>query len=145
MGRKWLMFGFGLAWLTASVWFQSAAAQNPAPEEVTKAQALFQAQDYDGAIKTLEDYFKRNPTATAGLLLLGNASRQKGDLDKALGAYLKATQTRPLRLQGLFNAACIHSLKGAPDEAFKLLQQLRNTGSFDMDQLKTSADLKNLR
>src|SRR5215510_10227451 len=73
MGRKWLMFGFGLAWLTASVWFQSAAAQNPAPEEVTKAQALFQAQDYDGAIKTLEEYFQRNPTATTGLLLLVNA------------------------------------------------------------------------
>jgi hypothetical protein len=45
------MFGFGLVWLTASVWFQSAAAQNPAPEEVTKAQALFQAQDYDGATR----------------------------------------------------------------------------------------------
>lgn len=30
-----------------------------------------QAKDYDGAIKTLEDYFQRNPTATTGLLMLG--------------------------------------------------------------------------
>src|SRR5262245_12745236 len=111
MGRKWLMFGFGLAWLTASVWFQSAAAQNPAPEEVTKAQALFQAQDYDGAIKTLEEYFRRNPTATTGLLLLVNAYRQKGELDKALAANLKAIKPPALRRQGSFTAAGLQALK----------------------------------
>jgi len=147
MTRRWLRFGFALTWLAASICFQPSAAlaQGAAPEEVRKAQALFQAKDYDGAIKTMEDYFQRNPTATAGLLLLGNAYRQKGDLDNALGAYLKATQTRLLRLQGIFNAAGIHALKAAPDEAFKLLQQLRDAGNFDMDQVKTNADLKSLR
>src|SRR5215510_6761695 len=144
MARRWLMFGFGLAWLTASVWFQSAVAQNPAPEEVTKAQALIQSQDYDGAIKTLEEYFRRNPTATTGLLLLVNAYRQKGELDKALAANLKAIQTRALRPQGLFNAAGLHALKGDHDEAFKLLQQLRDTGAYDLDLVKNSADLKSL-
>src|SRR5262249_4820283 len=145
MARRWLMFGFGLAWLTATVWFQSAGAQNPAPEEGTKTQALIQSQEYDGAIKTLEDYFLRNPKATTGLLLLVNAYRQKGELDKALTANLKVIQTRALRPQGLFNAAGLHALKGDQDEAFKMLQRLRDTGSYDLDMVKNSADLKSLQ
>jgi hypothetical protein len=144
MARRLLKFSLVLAWLTC-IWVQTARAQNTPPEEIRKAQALFQTQDYDGALKALEDYFERNPTATTGLLLLGNTYRQKGQLDKALATYLKASQTRPLRLQALFNAAGIHALKGNTDEAFKLLQQLRDTGSFDMDQLKTNADLQSLR
>lgn len=145
MAQRLLKFSLVLAWLTTYIWLQPALAQNPPPEEIRKAQALFQTQDYDGALKTLEDYFERNPTATNGLLLLGNTYRQKGQLDKALATYLKASQTRPLRLQALFSAAGIHALKGNSDEAFKLLQQLRDTGSFDMDQLKTNADLQSLR
>lgn len=119
-----------------SVWAQAPAA----PAEVSQAQTLFQAKDYDGAIQTLEGYFQRNPAATTGLLLLGNAYRRKGDLDKALAVYQKAVAVRPLRWQATFNAASVQVEKGARDEAFQLLAQLRAGGSFDLDQVKASAD-----
>jgi hypothetical protein len=135
----------GISMLALSILFPSVLAQGPQPAEVSQAQALFQAKDYDGAIKALEEYFQRTPAATAGLLLLGNAYHQKGAIDKALATYLKATQARPLRPQALFSAASVHALKGAPDEAFKLLQQLRDTGNYDLDLVRTSDDLKGLR
>ncbi len=51
--------------------FSTLWAQGGPPPEVQKAQALLQAKDYDGAIKTLEDFFQRNPTAVQGRILLG--------------------------------------------------------------------------
>jgi predicted Zn-dependent protease len=83
----------------------TAAAQSGPPEEVVKARALIQAKDFDGAIKILEDYVQRTPAAATGWLLLGNAYRQKGDLDRAIEANLKVVQPRIMRLQGMFNAA----------------------------------------
>ena len=120
-------------------------AQSGPPEEVRKAQALFQAKDYEGAIRILEDFTQRNPSTQTGWILLGNSYRQKGDLDKALQAHLKATAFRPTRWQGMFNAACVYALKGDKEEAFKLLQALRDSGNFDMDLVKTNADLASLR
>ncbi len=120
-------------------------AQNAPPQEIRKAQQLYQAKDYDAVIKTLEEFTTRNPTSQFGWTLLGNSYRQKGELDKALEAHLKATTFRPSWATGTFNAASIHALKGNKDEAFKLLQSLRNSGSFDMDQVTTSADLASLK
>jgi hypothetical protein len=125
---------------------QFTPAQGPStPADVSRAQQMFQAKDYDGAIKTLEAYFQHNPTATTGLLLLGNAYRQKGELELALAAYLKAMPARPLRWQAMFNAAGVQAIKGAADESFKLLRQLRDSGSYDMDLVKASEDFRALR
>ncbi|HMV47293.1 MAG TPA: FG-GAP-like repeat-containing protein [Blastocatellia bacterium] len=145
MNGKLLRLCFALVWPALVCW-QQAMAQAPAtPAEVSQAQKLFQAKDYDGAIKTLEEYFQRNPSATTGLLLLGNAYRRKGELDKALAAYLKAVPARPLRLQALPSAAGVQALKGASDEAFELLGQLRDSGAYDMELLRTNEDFKSLR
>jgi tetratricopeptide (TPR) repeat protein len=133
--------------LTAIVLLQPAVAvaQATQPQEMVKAQALMQAKNYDGAIKLLEEYVHRIPAAAPGWLLLGNAYRQKGDLDKAIEANLKVTQPRLMRLQGNFNAAGLYALKGDKEEAFGLLQILRASGNFDMDLVKTSADLQGLQ
>ncbi len=120
------------------------AAQTAPPEAMVKARALIQAKDYDGAIKILEEYVHQAQAAAPAWLLLGNAYREKGDLDKAIEASLKATQPRVMRLQGLFNAAVLYALKGNKEEAFPLLQQLRASGAFDMDLVKTNADLQGL-
>ena len=129
-----------------------AAASSPAqvatggpPAEVVRAQAALSAGHVDSAIATLEDFFRRTPNAVAGRLLLGNAYRQKGDLDKALAAYLAVTQPRPARLQAMFSAAGVHARKGNGDEAFALLGQLKASGAFDMDLLETSPDFGPLR
>src|SRR5262245_48789082 len=113
MRRICIEFCLSLALIGSStlLWPSISTAQGGAPEEIRRAQSLVQTQDYDGAIKILEDYFQRNPSANIGWLLLGSAYRQKGDLEKALGATLKATQSRPTRAQALYNAACIYALK----------------------------------
>lgn len=115
------------------------------PPEVTRANQQFQARDYDGTIKTLEDYIQRNPTAQVGWMLLGNAYRQKGNLDKALEMQLKAASIRTTRWQGTFNAAAIYALKHEPDKAFEQLTALRNGGNFDMDLVQSNADMASLR
>jgi hypothetical protein len=122
-----------------------AQPASPTPSEITKANQLLQARDYDGAIKTAEEFIQRNPTTQVGWTLLGNAYRQKGNLDKALEMHLKAASFRPSRWPGTFNAAVIYALKNDKDKAFELLQSLRNSGSFDMDLVKTNNDLAALR
>jgi hypothetical protein len=123
----------------------SLFAQPAPPPEVTKAQQLFQARDYDGAIKTLEDFIQRNPNTQLGWMLLGNAYRQTGNLDKAMEMHLKAASFQPSRWQGTFNAAVIAALKNDKEKAFELLTALRQGGSFDMDLVQSNNDLAPLR
>jgi tetratricopeptide (TPR) repeat protein len=136
-----------VAVLSAAVFWPLSVGhtQNAPPEEVRKAQALYQAKDYEGAVNLLEDYFQRNPSANVGRVLLGQCYRERGDLDKSLAAFLKATQHPLTRPTALFNAAVIQARKNNRDGAFDLLQQLRATGNFDMDQVRDSAELKALR
>ncbi len=120
-------------------------AQFAPPPEVTTAQQLFQARDYDGTIKTLEDFIQRNPQTSVGWMLLGNAYRQTGKLDKALEMHLKAASIRPTRWLGTFNAAVIAALKNDKDKSFELLMALRQGGSYDMDLVQSNDDLASLR
>ncbi|MBL8208072.1 MAG: FG-GAP repeat protein [Blastocatellia bacterium] len=125
--------------------FSPVFAQPAPPPEIAKAQLLFQARDYDGVIKTLEGYVQNNPATQLGWILFGNAHRQKGNLDKALEMYLKAASFRPTRWPGMFNAAAIAALKNDKEKSFELLTALRNSGSFDMDLVRTNPDLAILR
>jgi hypothetical protein len=99
----------------------------------------------DSAIRTLEAFYSRNPNAIAGRLLLGNAYAQKGDLDKAIASYAKVTQPRPARLQATFLMAGIQGRRSNADEAFKLLTNLKMSGAYDMDLVRTTADFESLR
>ena len=121
------------------------AGPPPAPAEVAAAQAALQAGQVDSAIMTLEGYFARNPSATQGRLLLGNAYAQKGDLDKAIVAYEGVTAPRPARLQATFLIAGIHARRGRADDALELLARLKGSGAFDMDLARTGADFAALR
>jgi tetratricopeptide (TPR) repeat protein len=118
-----------------------AAAQPGAPPpEVAAAQAALRAGQPDSAITTLLAYFTKNPQATAGRLVLGNAYRQRGDLDKALSTFLGITQPRPMQLQAMFNAAAIHAVRGNAAGAITLLMRLKESGAFDMNLAKSSKD-----
>ena len=125
-------------------WLGLYAQPGTPPPDVVKANQLLQARDYDGAIKTLEDFFQRNPTAQLGWMLLGNAYRQKGNLDKALEMHLKAASIRTSHWPGTVNAAVIYALKHDNDKAFELLQAVRNSGGYDMDLVQTNKDLASL-
>ena len=121
------------------------SAQGPPPEEVRKAQALIQAKDYDSAITILVDYLKANPGRAGAWNQLGIAYTRKGEYDKALEAFAKVNTPPPLRSQGLYNSACVFALKNDKEEAFKMLRQLRESGSFDMSLILSDEDLKSLR
>ena len=123
----------------------SLYAQSGPPPEITKANQLFQVRDYDGAIKTLEDFFQRTPNAQVGWMLLGNAYRQKGQLDKALEMQLKAAAIPQTRWQATVNAAVIYALKNDKDKAFETLQTVRNSGAYDMNSVQSNQDLASLR
>ena len=125
---------------TSGAWPQSGA-----PPEVQKAQSLIQAKDYDGAIKILEPYLQQNPNRLGSWNIIAGAYLQKGDYDKAIEAYQKVLQVPPLRPQAWYNLAVIQALKSNKEEAFKYLQMVRATGSFDMDQVTADARLKELR
>src|SRR5688572_8299029 len=115
------------------------------PPEITQAQAALQAGQVDSAITLLEGFFSRNPDATAGWLLLGNAWRQKGNPQKALAAYQKVTVPRLARLQATFNMAAIHAAAGQRDTALALLESLKSTGAFDMELAVTAPEFSSLR
>ncbi|HUQ79707.1 MAG TPA: FG-GAP-like repeat-containing protein [Gemmatimonadaceae bacterium] len=132
--------------LMASVRTLAAQGGPPRPPaEVSVAQAALQAGLADSAIRTLEGFFARNPNATAGRLLLGNAFVQKGDTDKAIAAYQQITAPRPMRLQATFLTAALHARRGRSDEALKLLEQLKASGAYDMDLARTAADFAPIR
>ncbi|MBC7898068.1 MAG: FG-GAP repeat protein [Cytophagaceae bacterium] len=122
-------------------------AQGPPalPPEVTRAQASLQAGQVDSAIATLEAFFTRVPNAVLGRLLLGNAYRQKGELEKAITAYDAVTQPRPQRLQAMFNAAGVRTRLGKTSEALQQLRDLKATGAFDMNLVASTADFAALR
>lgn len=121
-------------------------AQAPStPPEITRAQQAMQAGQVDSAITVLEGYFSRNPNATAGWLLLGNAYRQKGDASKALAAYRKVSVPRPARLQAMFSMAAIHAAAGQADTALTLLRSLKATGAFDMELAMSTSEFATLR
>jgi len=125
-----------------------AIAQGPpsgAPPEVTRAQAALTAGHVDSAIVVLEDFFRRNPAAVTGRLLLGNAYRQKGDLDKAIVSYGLVKQPRPARLQAVFSIAGIQASRGRTDEALDSLRVLKQSGAFDMDLVQTTPGFETLR
>lgn len=115
------------------------------PPEVTAAQAHLRAGHPDSAIALLEGFFARNPAAQAGRLLLGNAYRTAGRLDQALAAYAAIVRPRPMMLQARVSAAAIHAGRGSPDQAFRLLALVKQSGAFDMDILDTLAELAPLR
>jgi hypothetical protein len=122
-----------------------AATAGGTPPEVSRAQAAFAAGQVDSAIRTLEDFFQRNPNATTGWLLLGNAYRQKGDVEKALAAFQRVTVPRPARLQASYTSAAILASLGRADTALALLVSLKATGAFDMEIADTARDFANLR
>jgi len=121
------------------------SAQNGPPEEVRKAQALIQSKDYVAAIKILEEFLQANPARPGAWNILGTAYLRTGEFDKALQAFAKTINSPQFKSQSLYNSACVYALKNNKEEAFKLLQQLRSSGSFDMSLILSDDDLKGLR
>lgn len=143
--RKSLLIRPILALLMTTAPTATRAQATTTPPEITRAQAAMQAGQVDSVISMLEGYFTRNPDATLGWFLLGNAYRQKGNAQKAIQAYEKVTLPRPTRLQATFNLAAVHAGAGRADTAIALLTGLKATGAFDMELAMTTPEFASLR
>lgn len=130
----------GIAYNTAFA--QGAAAP---PPEIVAAQAALRAGQTDSAVATLEAFFAKSPNATVGRLLLGTAYRQQGNTAKALTTWLAISQPRPMRLQARFNAAALYAKQGESSQALAMLQELKGTGAFDVEQARSHPDFAALR
>ena len=79
----------------------SAAAQpQPPPAEIAAAQRQFQAEDFKGAIATLEAFYGKNPTSVAGLQILGDChlfflGRSLTDYGKGWMAFEQSPHSQP--------------------------------------------------
>jgi hypothetical protein len=138
---KRLLFGL----LAITTFPLNAQGPGGTPPEIQRAQAQLTAGHVDSSIATLEEYFRRNPAAVPGRLLLGNAYRQKGDLDRAIATYGAIRQPRPTRLQAVFSIAGIQAGRGQINEAIDSLRVLKQSGAFDMDLARTDMSFAKLR
>src|SRR5574338_929025 len=119
--------GSAIALVTSLTGRAIAQAAPPAPP-VGPAQAALAAGKPDSAIALLEPYFRENPNATLGWLLLGNAYKQTGRLDRALSAFEKAIAFRPTWAAGTYNVATVLAAKGLADSALTLLERVKASG-----------------
>lgn len=135
---------FGPALLACSLAIADAQS-TPAPPPFARAQAHLNAGRPDSAIALLEPYFRENPGATTGWVLLGTAYKQRSRLDDALHAFERAASIRGSRAPGMYNAATVLALRGLSDSALTLLQRVKDLGVFDMQLAATAPEFATLR
>lgn len=117
----------------------------PAPPTMQEAQAALQAGDFDKAAEMFATIHEANPNAAQAIFMHGYTLHMAGKHDEALPLHLKATSFPQFRPVALYNAACVHALRGRPDEAFTYLRLSADTGQMDLDQVTGDSDLVSLR
>ena len=78
---------------------------------------------------------------------LGLLLHTEGDLDAALPAHLKAVEcgSGRFKINGLYNAACVHSLQERPGEALAFLERCAEAGSINARWTLRDDDLASIR
>jgi len=90
--------------------------------------------DLDSAIQYARLYEAEKPEEIKVHLLLGDFSRDKGELDIAQEAYLKASLLENQSVQPLMRMADISARKGYPNEARALLEEAEEVARTSMDR-----------
>lgn len=128
--------------------FATASAQN-ATVDVKKlrkeADAAVQAGNFDIAAATFRKITDANPKDGDAWHMLGYSLHAGGKLDEALPIHEKAAQFPGSAPAASYNVACVHALKGRPDEAFAWLDKAITAGFNDTKLLAEDADLASLR
>ncbi len=85
---------------------------------------------------------KRNAFAT---YRLGYSLHGAGELEEALEFHTRATKYDGVAPTATYNIACVHSLNGDKDEAFKHLEKAVGLGFLSVDHMQEDPDLDNIR
>lgn len=137
---------FASALLLAAV-SAGAPAQDsapPPPPTMQQAQAALQAGEFDKAAEMFAKIHEANPSATQAIFMHGYALHMAGKLDEALPYHLQAAAFPQFKPVALYNAACVHALKGRADRAFEYLRLSADTGQMGLEQVTGDSDLVSL-
>ncbi len=138
-----LLLAIGIGWLGCS---SPAPESQSAPDDpVEKAIELVQTRDFAGAVVILNEVTKNQPDNARAWSLLGMALHSMGFLDRALPAYLKATEFPDTAPDAMYNAACAYALKGDKDKALEWLAKAQETGRVDMTKIEIDPNFESLR
>ena len=121
------------------------SAPKVSDRELEKAIELVKARDFAGAVVILNEVTKNQPDNARAWSLLGMALHSMGFLDRALPAYLKATEFPETAPDAMYNTACAYALNGDKDKAFEWLGKAQETGRVDMTKIEIDPNLKSLR
>ncbi len=138
-----LLLAVGIGWLGCSS--PAPESESASDDQVEKAIELVQARDFTGAVVILNEVTKNQPDNARAWSLLGMALHSMGFLDRALPAYLKATEFPDTAPDAMYNAACAYALNGDKDKAFEWLTKAQETGRVDMTKIEIDPNFKSLR
>ena len=117
-------------------------AKDPAMAE---AKDLLGEEKYGEAAARFEAIAAANPENAKAVLMQGYALHAAGRLDEALAVHMRAAEFKDTKATALYNAACVHALKGETDQAFALLDQSIKAGFSMADHMEKDSDLASLR
>lgn len=113
--------------------------------EWAEGKELLKAEKYGEAAAKFEAIAAANPKDGHAVMMQGYALHAAGRLDEALAVHERAAQFPDVRAVALYNAACVHALKGEADKAFATLDESIKAGFSGADHMKKDEDLKSLR
>ena len=142
--------------LGAALSLGSASGQTvPAPQDapavqpptIQQVQTLVQQQRFPEAESMVRAIVSQQPGNGQAWFYLGYSLHIQGKLDEALPAHIVAAglgqgQTR---LLGLYNTACVYSLKDDKDKAFEWLERAFQAGYRNTGQIDGDSDFDNIR
>ena len=127
---------------------QEPAKTSPDPELVAmmqQAQSLLGQQKFSEAESVLRKATTAHADKPGPWYLLGYALHGQQRYDEAMPMYEKAADFPRVRVNSLYNMACIHSLQNRPDEAFAKLDEAIAAGFQNFGQMQGDSDFDNIR
>jgi Flp pilus assembly protein TadD len=107
-----------------------AAKRQPVDELDRQGLALFNKEDYDGAITTWKKGLEIEPDSVLLLNRIGVALTQKEDFPAARDTFLEAIKINPDYPQSHFNLGLLHMRTGDEAEAVKELKETLRAASW---------------
>ena len=114
-------------------------------DNLTRARALIQSQNYAEAIDLLELLVAEDASNAGAWLSYGLALQKNGDHGRALEAHAKAASFEDTKLQAMYNMSATYALAGDADKAFEWLERLHATGEFNLTGIGIDSDLNSVK
>ncbi len=136
---------------TSNLFAQDKADQEEEKQSVddlmSEARSLMDQGNYEAAAKVFQKVVDQDPKNGQAWHLLGYSLHIEGNLDDALKAHTKASQSDDgqSKFLGFYNMACVYSLKEQADKAFECLNKSVDAGFRDVGQIEDDSDLDNIR